>query len=433
MSAMDKFQGAMEKTLVPFANKLSQSKILRAISGGFSATLPVVMVGAIGSLLAGLNIDAYQNFITAIGFKPIVSLVSTYTTNMLALFAAFSIGKAMADQLECKAQSIQVGLITLLAFLLAIPTGVAAGDTTVSAAISTTYFGAAGLFSAMILGCLVPCIYNLFIKHNIVIKMPDGVPPQISNSFSAILPATAITALMLVVRQLCTLTSYGTLNGLVYGLLRTPFSVLSQSPITFAILCLFCNLLWFFGVHGGMVVMSFLSMLYMQPALENMEALAAGQAMPNLLTNTWWFTFVQLGGSGGAIGLVICMLLLAKSERYKTLGKIAILPVVCGISEPVVFGVPLMLNVLMFVPMILSPLLSFVLSYAATCVGILPYLNGLQLSSGTPVLLSGMLTGGWRAALWQVVLVAMQFAIYYPFFKILDKQAVEEEKANAEA
>jgi len=100
----------------------------------------------------------------------------------------------------------------------------------------------------------------------------------------------------------------------------------------------------------------------------------------------------------------------------------------CSISEPIVFGLPLVLNVLLFIPMIVTPLLSFGLSYLLTAIGVLPYLNGLQLSTGTPVLLSGFLTGGWRAAVWQVILVAMQFAIYFPFFKICDKQAVAEEK-----
>ena len=177
--------------------------------------------------------------------------------------------------------------------------------------------------------------------------------------------------------------------------------------------------------------MPFLSMLYMAPAIENLDALAAGASMPNLLTNTWWFTFVQLGGSGGVIGLALCMFFFAKSNRYKTLGKIAALPALCGISEPIVFGFPLVLNVLMLIPMIVTPLLSFGLSYLLTVLGVLPYLNGLQLSTGTPVLLSGFLTGGWRAAVWQIVLVAMQFAIYFPFFKICDKQAVAEEKETA--
>lgn len=173
---LEKFQAAMEKTLIPFANKLSQNKVLKAISGGFSALLPVIMVGAIASLLSGLNIEAYQNFIVAIGLKPIVAYISAYTTNMMAIYAVFSIGNSMAKQLECKDQSILVGIISLMVFLLTIPLGVSKDEVTIAAAISTTYFGAPGLFTAMIIGCIVPMIYNIFVKNHIVIKMPDGVP-----------------------------------------------------------------------------------------------------------------------------------------------------------------------------------------------------------------------------------------------------------------
>lgn len=425
---LEKFQAAMEKSLIPFANKLSQNKVLKAIGGGFSALLPIIMVGAIASLLSGLNIEAYQNLITAIGLKPIVAYISAYTTNMMAVYAVFSIGHSMAKQLECKDQAILVGIISLMVFLLTIPLGVSKDEVTIAAAISTTYFGAPGLFTAMIIGCIVPFIYNIFVKNHIVIKMPDGVPPQISNGFSAIIPAVCITAVFAAIRQLCALTSFGTLSGLIYGLLKTPLSSLTNSPVTFVILLLFCNILWFFGIHGGMVTMSFLSMLYMAPALENLEAMAAGQPLPNMLTNTWWFTFAQLGGSGGIIGLAVCMFFFAKSERYKTLGKIAILPALCSISEPLVFGVPLVLNVVMLIPMILSPLCCFLSSYLMTSIGVLPYLNGIQLSTDTPVILAGFLAGGWRAAIWQVVLVALQFAIYFPFFRMVDKQALEEEK-----
>lgn len=425
---LEKFQAAMEKTLIPFANKLSQNKVLKAISGGFSALLPIIMVGAIASLLSGLNIEVYQNFITSIGLKTIVSYISAYTTNMMAIYAVFSIGNSMAKQLECKDQSILVGIISLMTFLLTIPLGVSKDEVTIAAAISTTYFGAPGLFTAMIIGCVVPLIYNIFVKHHIVIKMPDGVPPQIANGFSAIIPAVCITAVFAAIRQLCALTSFGTLSGLIYGLLKTPLSHLTNSPITFVVLLLFCNILWFFGIHGGMVTMSFLSMLYMAPALENLEAMAAGQPLPNMLTNTWWFTFAQLGGSGGIIGLAVCMFLFSKSERYKTLGKIAILPALCSISEPIVFGVPLVLNVMMLIPMILSPLCCFLTSYLMTSIGVLPYLNGIQLSTGTPIVLAGFLAGGWRAAIWQIVLVALQAVLYFPFFRMVDKQALEEEK-----
>ncbi len=421
----------MNRTLLPVAGKLQQSKLLRAISGGFSALLPVIMVGAIASLLAGFNVEAYQTFIEGAGLKRIFSYVSSYTTNMTSLFAVFAIAHAYANQVECREQATLVGLSALMTFLMLIPLGMTQDEVTIEGALDVTYLGSAGLFAAMIIGLSVAMIYNLTIKNKLEIRMPDGVPPMIAQGFSAIIPCLIIAVVACVVRELCALTEFGSFAGLIYGVLRAPLASLSQSPLTFALLVFICNLCWFFGIHGGMVTMPFISMLYMQPALDNLAAYAAGEALPNLLTNTWWFTFVQLGGSGGIIGLAVCMFLFAKSERYRTLGKLAILPALCGISEPIVFGLPLMLNVLFFLPMLLTPLLSFALSYAATVLGVLPYLNGVQLSVGTPVLLSGFLTGGVPALVWQLVLVALQFGIYYPFFTMADRQALDEEAAAA--
>lgn len=426
----EKLQAVMERSLIPVANKLAGNKILKGISGGFSMLLPIIMVGAVGSLLSGLSIEAYQTFITSTGLKPLFSLLTSYTTNMMALYAVFAIGYAMASQLECSKTAPLAGVLSLFSFLLVIPLGVGSGENAIAAAMSTQYFGAAGLFTAMIIGVVVPNIYNLFVKHNVVIKMPEGVPPQIANGFSAIIPAVVIAAIFVAIRQICTLTPYGTLNGVIYGLLKAPLSSLQSSPFTFVILLVLCNLLWFFGIHGGMVVMSFLSILYTSANLENVAAYAAGQPLPHMLTQCWWFVQAQLGGSGGIIGLAFCMVLLAKSQRYKTLGKLAIAPAVCSISEPIVFGFPLVLNPVMFIPMLLSPLCCFGLSYIFTAIGILPYLNGISLSTGTPIILAGFITGGWRTAIWQVVLVIIQFGIYLPFFKIMDKQALAEE-ANA--
>lgn len=423
----EKLQALMEKSLIPVANKLAANKVLKAISGGFSMLLPVIMVGAIGSLLSGLSIEVWQNLITSVGLKPLFAMLTDYTTNMLALYAVFTIGYSMANQLECAKTAPLAGVLSLFSFLLVMPLGVGQGENVIAAALSTQYFGAPGLFSAMIIGAVVPCIYNLFVKHKIVIKMPDGVPPQIANGFSAIIPAVVIAVIFVVVRQLCTLTPFGTFNGIIYGILRAPLASLTESPLTFVLLLVLCNLLWFFGIHGGLVIMPFLSMLYTAANLENLAAYGAGEALPNMITGTWWFVQAQLGGSGGIIGLAFCMLLLAKSQRYKTLGKLAIAPAVCSISEPIVFGFPLVLNPIMIIPMLLSPLCCFTLSYILTAIGILPYLNGISLAAGTPIILAGFLAGGWRTALWQVILVALQFVIYLPFFRMMDKQALAEE------
>ena len=427
---MDQIQAFMQRTLVPFADKLSSRKVLKAISGGFSMLLPIIMVGAIASLLSGFNIEAYQAFISGNGLKEVFSFVSTYSTNMLAVYAAYAIGRSMAEELGLGKQSSIVGITVLFVFLLIKPTGATQDGVTIANVIDLTYFGSAGLFSAMILGCVVPLIYNQFVERNITIKMPEGVPPFIERSFAGIIPVVFIAFVFVIVRQLCLLTPFGTFDGLIYGVLKAPLGALTESPFAFALLCILCNLLWFFGIHGGTVVIPFLSMLYMQPALENLEAYAAGVAMPNILTNTWWNIFVQLGGSGGIIGLTILMTFFAKSARYKQLGRMAIVPALVSVSEPVVFGTPLVLNPLMFIPMIAAPLVSFILSYAATLIGIVPILNGIQVSTGTPIIVGGFLAGGWQAAVWQVVVVAIQFVIYLPFFKVMDKEAYEQELAG---
>lgn len=430
---MEKFTAMIEKFLLPTATKLGSNKYLRAISGGFASLMPIIMVGAIAALLSGLNIAPYQAFIADTGIKAMIGWVTACTTNMFALYGVFLIAKNMAEDLECASHSVLVAIIALFVFLLLIPIGVSGktegGEMVVIAgAISVTYFGAPGLFTAMILGILVPQIYNLFVKHNIVLKMPEGVPPQIATAFSAVIPAGAIAVLFAIIRFAVSLTSFGTVNDLIYGLLKAPLSALTASPVTFALLLVLCNLLWFFGIHGGMVTVPFLTILYTAANLENLDALASGAALPNLLTQTWWFGYGNMGGSGGIIGLAILMAFYAKSQRYKTLGKIALVPAIVNVSEPCVFGLPMVLNVLMFIPMVFVPLINFGLSYLLTVLGVLPYLNGMTITTGTPAVMSGFLAGGWRAGLWQVVLIVIQVLGYFPFFRMMDRQALAEEK-----
>lgn len=216
---MDTLQEKLQEWLVPIATKLSEAKILRAISGGFSMLLPIIMIGAFASLFSGLNIEAYQNFVASAGLKTIFAYITTYTTNMIAVYAAFSIARSFAQQLGADDQANLIGLTTLMIFFMMIPTGVGQGDTAVAAAISTTYFGSAGLFTAIILGLVVPAIYVQFIRHNVTIKMPEGVPPMVEQGFAALIPALCLAVLFVVVRQLCLLTPFGTLNDLIYGCL----------------------------------------------------------------------------------------------------------------------------------------------------------------------------------------------------------------------
>ncbi len=425
---MDKFTEKLQSILLPLSEKIGQNKVLKGISAGFSAMLPVTMVGAIFTLLANLNIGPYQSFITSIGLKQLFSIPADYTTNMIALYAVFLIARAEALILGMEqADAMSSGVIALMFFLILIPLG--EGST-----VALTFLGAAGLFTAMIVGVIIPYLHNFFVKNNITIKMPDSVPPAISKSFAAMLPALAIGFLAVILRQLGTLTEAGSITMFIYNALRAPLFALGNSPFTMMFLLLICNLLWFFGIHGGMVTMPVQSMLYTAMTNENLSAYAAGETLPNIITGGAWFGMGNIGGSGCAIGLCLCILLFAKSAQYKALRSISTPAGLCSISEPMVFGVPLVLNPVMLIPMLLAPTVTFTLGYLAMKTGLVPYMCGASVPTGTPVLLSGFITwAGFSGVLLQLVLIAVSVLIYYPFFKMCDNKALAEEKENEKA
>ncbi len=434
---MDKFTEKLQSILIPISQKVSENKVLKGISGGFSAMLPVVMVGAIFTLLNSLNIGPYQQLITSIGLKPLLAIPSAYTTDMISLYAVFCIARAEAKVFGMDdSDSTASGLISLMFFLILIPLGVSgtAAESkevvNIAGAVPTAYLGSRGLFTAMILGILVPRLHNLFIKNNITIKMPEGVPEMISKSFAAMIPAICIGAVAVVVRFLFSLTSYGSATNAIYGILQAPLNALTSNPFTFLLLLTICNLMWFFGIHGGMVANPIRMALYTQATLANLEAYGAGKPLPNIVVNTAWFGMGNIGGSACAIGLCLCLALFSKSQRYKALSKVALPAGLVSISEPMVFGVPMVLNPVMLIPMLLAPTATFLLGYLAMATGIMPYMTGAELPNGTPVVLGGFLAwGGIKGAIMQIVLIAVSTLIYYPFFKILDKQAVDEENS----
>ena len=429
---MEKFTERLGNLLLPLAQTLSENRYLKSISSGFSACLPVVIVGALFTLLANLNLGFYQAFIGATPLKEIFGFVPKITTDMLALYAVYSISRSTAENTGIEKQANSIGLLTLAVFLVMIPLGVTGQKdeitVTVAAALSTSYLGAAGLFTAMIFGLFVPVLYKFFIDKKIVIHMPDSVPPQIATSFQGILPSFCILLLSSLVRFAFSLTTYGDINTCIYTLLKAPLAALGASPFTMIILITMCSVMWFFGLHGGMIVMPFLNMLYMPLAMENLTAYGAGAQLPNIIVKSAWSGYASLGGAGGTAGLCVIMCFLAKSQRYKALGKLALPSGLCGINEPITFGLPMVLNTIMLIPLIFTPIITFSLSYLMTSIGVIPVMNGMEIPLGTPIVLSGMLCGGWKLALWQVVLVLIQIVCYLPFFKVLDNQAVTEEK-----
>ena len=390
----------LEKFLLLIANKLSMNRFLKTISIGFSTLLPITMIGAIFTLLANLQITPYQTFVTATHLKEIFAFAPKVTTDMLALYAVFLIAKALADELKLEKYAVIIGSLSLVAFLLVIPlgvTGIAIESqevVTIAGAVPTTYLGSAGLFTAMILGLIVPCIYSLFIKYNIVIKLPEQVPPTIAKSFSALLLAFAIAFIFGLVRYGFSLTEFGHLNNFIYTMIKTPLTHLGASPFTFIIFIFMCSIMWFLGLHGGTIVMPFITALYTAAGLENLAALSNGTELPNMITKSCWSLYASLGGAGGTVGLCLIMFFFTKSARYKALGKLALPAGICGINEPITFGVPMVLNTIMLIPLVVTPIITFLISYVCMSIGIVPFPNGAEIPLGTPIIFSGIIGCG---------------------------------------
>lgn len=427
MSNKDKM---MDNVMI-FAQKVQNNRYLDSISKGLMWTLAPLMIGSIALLLAVLPIEAWTSFINNIGLRAFLLNASTLTTSIIALYAVFAIAYRLAENL--KQQGVIPGLLAVFSFLIITPLANFDG----ASYLDIGWLGAKGLFTAMIVALISCRVYCLLVEKKLTIKMPESVPPVIANSFAGLIPAMVVGFGFIIIALLFNLTKYGSFNEFVYTIIASPLESLSASVWSMVFIVLVQMILWFFGLHGSLVVGSFITALYLPMDTANMEAVAAGVAnseLPNILGKTFYSLFAGIGGAGGTLSLVILLLLISKSKKNRTMGNLSIIPGCFTINEPVVFGLPLILNPIMVIPFITVPLVQVIIAYFATASGLVPRLNGVQVPFGMPVVLNGFIAGGWKVSVLQVVLILIGIAIYLPFFKVLDRKDYLEEigEANVE-
>lgn len=404
-----------------FAVKIQNNFYLKAISDGFAALLPLIMVGAIFAVIDSIGIPVYQNFLTNTGIKEFLKFPNMVTNGMLSIYVAFSIAYNLAKNYEL--DEFMSGFVAVMAFMLIQPFGTAADG---SFNISVNVLGAEGIFTAIIAAIMVVECTRFLIRHNIYVKMPQGVPEMVERSFKALTTVVLVMALFLTIKIVFAFTSIGTFPNLISMVIQAPLRTLGSNWISFVIIIGVVNLLWFFGIHGHLVALSVMLPVYMQMDVENINAFQAGaQQLPNILGNS--FIYIYSSGMCVLAGFVY-WLWKAKTKRFQSIAKLSFIPAIFGIGEPLAFGVPYVFNFTLFIPVVCSGMINAVLAYFATAMGILPRLNGANIS-GLPVLVSGFLTGGVRVALFQAALCVLNVAIWAVFVKRLDQIEYEKEKA----
>ncbi len=416
----------MENVLAPLATKVGGNRILKAVSTAFNMIMPLIIIGAIFSLVSTLSIGGYQAFLQSSGIGKILALVGKFTTDLMALYVAFAAGYAYVRNEGMNNDAIPSGLLSVLAFFIMTPLTEVMINEVPTTVLSFDYLGSKGLFTALLVGLLVGFIYTFVTKKGWVIKMPDGVPPTVAKSFSALIPGFVITGIFLVINGIFNALTGATFSEWLYSVLAAPLSALSGSVITFLVLLFICQVFWFFGIHGGQVTIPFMMILFMQAGVENQAAFGTGQPMQNIVTVGFLY-FLMLGGAGNTMGLALDMLLFSKSKRYKSLGKLCILPSICNINEPVIFGMPIILNPVMAIPFLLVPQITAIITYFAMNLGLVSLPRIALGATGTPLILDGWMIAGLSGIILEVILIALTAIIYYPFFRVQDHMACQEE------
>ena len=425
-NTMNKIMEKLEGPLTKLASKFAQNSIINIISGAFMMTLPITMVGGFIALIRGLEVAPYQAFLASTGLYNHLGTIYQFTTSFFAVYVAFAIAYTYCNRYNMKASAIPAGLTAIMSFFVATPYTLPE-SLWGSATLDTSWHGASGLFSAMVIGFIVGSIYKFCKDKNIAIKLPEQVPPAIAAQFTAILPTAFAGLFFMVVAWLFEGTSFGSIHNAIYTILRAPLGFLGANIFGQTVLALFCGCLWFLGIHGGMTVIPMIMMLFTGLQMENQMAYSAGQPLPN------WITGSCLSLSSGSLCVVICCLLFAKSEQIKAIAKAALIPSLFGVDEPAYFGLPMILNPLFFLPWVLfQNLLTNLGTYLLQAIGVLGYYRGVNIGSFVPFFVSNLVGYGIPGLIWGFVLFAIDMVLTLPFVLTYDKQLLAEEQAAAE-
>ncbi len=321
------------------------------------------------------------------------------------------------------------GAIALAAFILVTPMEVAhvteeGATIMVSNVLDINRLGARGMFVGMIGSFLAAFLYCWTTKKNWTIKMPDSVPPAVSKSFSALIPACLTLTVFLLVRIGFEFTPWTNIHDFIYEVVQAPLTSLG-STLGATIVAIFAvQLLWFFGLHGQIIVNSVLDPIWNALTLENLTAFQAGAEIPNIVTKQFIEIFtVGIGGSGMTLAAVIILAFFCKHKQLKQVGRLA-LPAGCfNVNEPVIYGLPIVLNPTIVIPWILAPIINVCIVYFAMASGLVPYTTGITVPWTTPIFISGMLaTNSFMGGLIQLVEFAVVFICWQPFLKTMDRQ-----------
>ena len=421
---LEKFTTILEKVLMPITNYMNRNKYICAIRDSFSIMMPVIIVGSFALLFnifvcTKTGLAQFEGLAWLENYSKIFSTVNFTCISCMALWLVFLMGY----QLREKQNKLLSALITTVYFLV-----VSDQENLLS------NLGASALFLAFFVAILSNLIFvNLMRFEKIKIKLPDSVPPMIARSFNSLIPAW----ITITVFGIFAGTLYGAtglyINTIIYNVIQVPFNQIIGSQIGVSIIVVLSQLLWWTGIHGHMAMNVIAKPVRTAALAANIAAVSAGLVPEEFYTLAYVHLFTNLGGSGIVISLALAILVFSKRQEYKDITKLSMIPLICGISEPMVFGLPIMLNPIFLIPFVLVPLITANIGYYAITSGFLVS-SYVESVAGMPMFIQQFLgfSGQWQAILLTVVVLVIGFLSYAPFVILSNKKTESELLLNKE-
>lgn len=427
MSFMEK----IEDGLMNVAEFVDSNIYLGSIKNAFTDYVPFIIVGSFGTLLNSLiasETTGLAKWIPALSnLAPAFQAMSFAAVSCMTIPIIFLIALHLAK--AKKMPPFITGILCVLTYFTMVPNVV---SVTIEEATGTAsglgggVLGAQGLFIGMLVAVLIT---NLFEKltsiEKIKIKMPPSVPQGIAVSFNILIPVFIIILITSIFGVLFKLGTGSYINEFIYNVVQAPLSAVVQTAPGVIIMAIVSQLFWFLGIHGGLVVEPIRSPLSAAALAANIAAVEAGAAATQPLTRGLWTVFVVVGGAGLTLSLIFAILMFSKREDHRAIAKLSLLPGICGIGEPMVFGLPLVLNPVFAVPFILNSGIAAAIALFAIKIGFISC-STVDAPFGLPLFINATLSYGWKGAIVQLVILVVGTLIWIPFVLMSNRMAEKE-------
>ncbi len=418
----------IERQITPLAGAIGQQKYVTSIRDGFITALPFMIVGSflLVFIFPPFSPDTTWGFARAwlqfsLDHRDALMLPFNFSMGVMTLFIAVGIAASLAKHHHL--DSLTAGMLSLMSFLL-VAAPLKDGQ------ISTAYFSGQGIFTAILVAIYSTELYAFLKRHNITIRLPPEVPAGVARSFEILIPVLVVIATLHPLNLFIEAQTGMILPQAIMHLLE-PLVSASDSLPAILLSVLMCQIFWFAGIHGSLIVTGIMNPFWMANLSANQAALAAGTVLPHVYLQGFWDHYLLIGGVGSTLPLAF-LLLRSRATHLRTIGKMGIVPSFFNINEPILFGAPIIMNPMMFIPFVCVPMVNAVLAYGATRLGWLS-----QVVSLTPWTTPAPIGASW-AANWTLspvvmclICMVMSAVIYLPFLRAYERSLMKTEVEKA--